>query len=119
MDILWLKIQGGLLHWAQSITFVAISMDHTLQPVLPADSSSPGNVEGFTPVKSLGSPSSAYVIIPSPSMRFLPPTALQLPTCLTAESPPLAHLLHSKGYALPFSTGFVVSKAVASMRKDY
>lgn len=78
-----------------------------------------GNVEGFTPVKSLGSASSAYVIIPSPSMRFLPPTALQLPTCLTAESPPLAHLLHSKGSALPFSTGFVVSKAVASMRKDY
>ncbi|XP_050879471.1 mediator of RNA polymerase II transcription subunit 13 isoform X3 [Lathyrus oleraceus] len=109
----------GLLHWAQSISFVAISMDHTLQPVLPADSSSPGNVEGFTPVKSLGSASSAYVIIPSPSMRFLPPTALQLPTCLTAESPPLAHLLHSKGSALPFSTGFVVSKAVASMRKDY
>ncbi|MCI18042.1 mediator of RNA polymerase II transcription subunit, partial [Trifolium medium] len=32
----------GLLHWAQSISFVAISMDHTLQPVLPADSSSPG-----------------------------------------------------------------------------
>jgi len=32
----------GLLHWAQSISFVAVSMDHTLQPVLPADSSSPG-----------------------------------------------------------------------------
>lgn len=109
----------GLLHWAQSISFVTVSMDHTLQPVLPADSSSPGYVEGFTPVKSLGSASSAYILIPSPSMRFLPPTALQLPTCLTAESPPLAHLLHSKGSALPLSTGFVVSKAVASMRKDY
>lgn len=32
----------GLLHWAQSISFVAVSMDHTLQLVLPADSSSPG-----------------------------------------------------------------------------
>jgi len=52
-------------------------------------------------------------------MRFLPTTVLQLPTCLTAESPPLAHLLHSKGSALPLSTGFVVSKAVPSMRKDY
>lgn len=51
-------------------------------------------------------------------MRFLPPTPLQLPTCLTAESPPLAHLLHSKGSAIPLSTGFVVSKAVPSMRKD-
>ncbi|XP_004502200.1 mediator of RNA polymerase II transcription subunit 13 isoform X2 [Cicer arietinum] len=109
----------GLLHWAQSISFVAVSMDHTLQLVLPADSSSPGYVEGFTPVKSLGSASSAYILIPSPSMRSLPPTALQLPTCLTAESPPLAHLLHSKGSALPLSTGFVVSKAVPSMRKDY
>ncbi|KAI4317451.1 hypothetical protein L6164_025318 [Bauhinia variegata] len=120
----------GLLHWAQSISFVAISMDHTLQLVLPADSSSPGGtqgssgvpissyIEGFTPVKSLGSTSAAYILIPSPSMRFLPPTAFQLPTCLTAESPPLAHLLHSKGSALPISTGFVVSKAVPSMRKD-
>lgn len=78
-----------------------------------------GYIEGFTPVKSLGSTSSAYILIPSPSMRFLPPTALQLPTCLTAESPPLAHLLHSKGSALPLSTGFVVSKAVPTMRKDY
>lgn len=51
-------------------------------------------------------------------MRFLPPTPLQLPTCLTSESPPLAHLLHSKGSAIPLSTGFVVSKAVPSMRKD-
>lgn len=51
-------------------------------------------------------------------MRFLPPTILQLPTCLTAESPPLAHLLHSKGSAVPLSTGFVVSKAVPSMRRD-
>ncbi|KAF7836948.1 mediator of RNA polymerase II transcription subunit 13 isoform X1 [Senna tora] len=120
----------GLLHWAQSISFVSVSLDHTLQLVLPADSSSPGTqsgsgvsilgyIEGFTPVKSLGSTSSAYIVIPSPSMRFLPPTALQLPTCLTAESPPLAHLLHSKGSALPLSTGFVVSKAVPSMRKDY
>ncbi|KAL2332580.1 hypothetical protein Fmac_013793 [Flemingia macrophylla] len=134
----------GLLHWAQSISFVAVSMDHTLQLVLQADSSTPGAmtddtttgnngwhkrgvggpkmpcyIEGFTPVKSLGSTSSAYILIPSPSMRFLPPTFLQLPTCLTAESPPLAHLLHSKGSALPLSTGFVVSKAVPSMRNDY
>lgn len=51
-------------------------------------------------------------------MRFLPPSPLQIPTCLTAESPPLAHLLHSKGSAIPLSTGFVVSKSVPSMRKD-
>ncbi|GKF34978.1 hypothetical protein Tco_0108178 [Tanacetum coccineum] len=75
-------------------------------------------VEGFTPVKSLGSASASYIFVPSPSMRFLPPNPLQLPTCLTSESPPLAHLLHSKGSAIPISTGFVVSKAVPSMRKD-
>lgn len=69
-------------------------------------------------MKSLGSTSASYILIPSPSMRFLPPTPLQLPTCLTAESPPLAHLLHSKGSAIPLSTGFVISKAVPSMRKD-
>ena len=34
----------GLLHWAQSISFVAVSMDHTLQLVLPADLSSPGEL---------------------------------------------------------------------------
>lgn len=32
----------GLLHWAQSISFISVSLDHTLQLVLPADSSSPG-----------------------------------------------------------------------------
>lgn len=78
-----------------------------------------GYLEGFTPVKSLGSTSASYILIPSPSMHFLPATPLQLPMCLTAESPPLAHLLHSKGSAIPLSTGFVVSKAIPSMRKDY
>ncbi|XWS58898.1 hypothetical protein CRYUN_Cryun08bG0074200 [Craigia yunnanensis] len=120
----------GLLQWVQSISFVSVSVDHSLHLVFQADSLSPGSqggsgmgqsgyLEGFTPVKSLGSTSASYMLIPSPSMRFLPPTPLQLPTCLTAESPPLAHLLHSKGSAIPLSTGFVVSKAVPSMRKDY
>ncbi|MBA0737546.1 hypothetical protein Gogos_011003 [Gossypium gossypioides] len=120
----------GLLQWVQSISFVSVSVDHSLHLVLQADSPSSGThsgtgpgqssyIEGFTPVKSLGSTSASYMLIPSPSMRFLPPAPLQLPTCLTAESPPLAHLLHSKGSAIPLSTGFVVSKAVPSMRKDY
>ncbi|XWS57231.1 hypothetical protein CRYUN_Cryun09bG0156200 [Craigia yunnanensis] len=120
----------GLLQWVQSISFVSVSVDHSLHLVFQADSLSPGTqagsgmgqsgyLEGFTPVKSLGSTSASYILIPSPSMRFLPPTPLQLPTCLTAESPPLAHLLHSKGSAIPLSTGFVVSKAVPSMRKEY
>lgn len=119
----------GLLQWVQSITFVSISVDHSLQLVYQADSS-PGTTqgsgimgqstytEGFTPVKSLGSTSASYIFIPSPTMRFLPPNPLQLPTCLTSESPPLAHLLHSKGSAIPITTGFVVSKSVPSMRKD-
>ncbi|XP_022742106.1 mediator of RNA polymerase II transcription subunit 13 isoform X2 [Durio zibethinus] len=120
----------GLLQWVQSISFVSVSVDHSLHLVFQADSLSPGTqggsvmgqsgyLEGFTPVKSLGSTSASYMLIPSPSMRFLPPSPLQLPTCLTAESPPLAHLLHSKGSAIPLSTGFVVSKAVPTMRKDY
>lgn len=120
----------GLLQWAQSITFVSVSVDHSLHLVLQADLASPGAsqgsssttlsgyIEGFTPVKSLGNVPASYVVIPSPSMRFLPPSPLQLPTCLTAESPPLAHLLHSKGSAVPLCTGFIVSKAVPSMRKD-
>lgn len=77
-----------------------------------------GYLEGFTAVKSLGSASASYMFVPSPSIRFLPPSPLQLPTGLTSESPPLAHLLHSKGSAIPLSTGFVVSRAVPSMRKD-
>lgn len=112
----------GLLQWVQSISLVSVCMDHSLQLIYQSDSSSPGApssyLEGFTPVRSLGATSASYVLIPSPSMRFLPPSPLQIPTCLTAESPPLAHLLHSKGSAIPLSTGFVVSKSVPSMRKD-
>ncbi|CAN4089815.1 unnamed protein product [Withania somnifera] len=120
----------GLLQWVQSISFISLSIDHSLQLMFQADSTShgtshssgimsqPGYLEGYTPVKSLGSTSTSYILIPSPSMRFLPPVTLQLPTCLTAESPPLAHLLHSKGSAIPLSTGFVVSKAVPTMRRD-
>ncbi|XP_031737595.1 mediator of RNA polymerase II transcription subunit 13 isoform X2 [Cucumis sativus] len=120
----------GLIQWVHSISFVAVSMEHSLQLLLQADSASPGGnqgsvhtgssmyIEGFTPVKSLGSTSSSYILIPSPSLRFLPSNPLQLPTCLTAESPPLAHLLHSKGSAVPLSTGFAISRAVPSMRKD-
>ncbi|KAL0558622.1 hypothetical protein IC582_003199 [Cucumis melo] len=120
----------GLIQWVHSISFVAVSMEHSLQLLLQADSAPPGGnqgsvhtgssmyIEGFTPVKSLGSTSSSYILIPSPSLRFLPSNPLQLPTCLTAESPPLAHLLHSKGSAVPLSTGFAISRAVPSMRKD-
>ncbi|WZY96713.1 hypothetical protein YC2023_069042 [Brassica napus] len=121
---------SGLFQWVHSISFASISLDHSLHFVLPAELVSPGGgqsstgmsaanyIEGFTPVKSLGSTAFSYMMIPSPNMRFLHPSPLQLPTCLTAESPPLAHLLHSKGCAIPLSTGFVVSKAVPSMRKD-
>ncbi|XP_027162286.1 mediator of RNA polymerase II transcription subunit 13 isoform X1 [Coffea eugenioides] len=120
----------GLLQWVQSISFISLSVDHSLQLVFQADSlasgstqsngflNQPSYLEGYTPVRSLGLTSASYVLIPSPSIRFLPPAPLQLPTCLTAESPPLAHLLHSKGSAIPLCTGFVVSKAVPSMRKD-
>ncbi|XP_058103090.1 mediator of RNA polymerase II transcription subunit 13 isoform X2 [Magnolia sinica] len=120
----------GMFQGVQSITLVGISVDHCLHLVFPAETSSPGGgtqgsgvgpstyVEGFSPVKSLGSMPASYVLIPSPGMRYLPPTPLQLPTCLTAESPPLAHLLHSKGSAIPLSTGFVVSKAVPPVRGD-
>ncbi|KAJ0968254.1 hypothetical protein J5N97_025171 [Dioscorea zingiberensis] len=120
----------GFLHLVQSITLVGVSIDHCLNLITPADlpsagggsqnssgSAIPGYVEGFSPVKSLGSMPASYLLIPSPSIRFLPSSPLQLPTCLTSESPPLAHLLHSKGLAIPLSTGFVVSKAVPSARR--
>jgi mediator of RNA polymerase II transcription subunit 13 len=71
-------------------------------------------------VKSVGPmlASHSYLLVPSPSMRYLSPATLQLPTCLTSESPPLAHLLHSKGTAIPLGMGYVVSKAVPHVRKD-
>lgn len=121
----------GLLQLARSISLVSVSVDHTLHLILPSDLSSLGGgqnnsgsghssyLEGFSPVKSLASTPGSYLLIPSPSMRFLPPSPLQLPTCLTSESPPLAHLLHSKGSAIPQSTGFVVSKSIPATTKDF
>ncbi|ERN20081.1 mediator of RNA polymerase II transcription subunit 13 [Amborella trichopoda] len=122
----------GVFQWVQSISFVAVSVDHTLQLICPVEmGASPTGVgsqgvggppsywEGFSSVKSLGSTAASYMVIPNPSMRFLPPMPLQLPVGLTAESPPLAHLLHSKGLAIPLTTGFVLSRAVPTIRKDF
>lgn len=81
-------------------------------------SSAHSYLEGFSPVKSLGSMQASYLLIPSPNMRCLPPLPMHLPTCLTSESPPLAHLLHSKGSAIPLAVGYVVSKAIPSVRQD-
>lgn len=122
----------GLLQLVQSISLVGVSIDHSLHLMFPADSSFSGAgtqsnssgsgfsgyVEGFSPVKSVGSMPASYMLIPSPNMRYLPPTPSQLPTCLTSESPPLAHLLHSKGSAIPLLTGYVISKAAPTMRRD-
>ncbi|KAL6647791.1 hypothetical protein ACP70R_015228 [Stipagrostis hirtigluma subsp. patula] len=124
----------GSLHLVRSISLVAISQDHSLHLTCQADlltrpTSGEGNqgssgplsyLEGFTPVKSIGSmpASHAYLLVPSPSMRYLSPATLQLPTCLTSESPPLAHLLHSKGTAIPLAMGYVVTKAVPPVRRD-
>ncbi|KAL8139747.1 hypothetical protein V2J09_005768, partial [Rumex salicifolius] len=119
----------GLLQWVQSISFVSVSVDHSLHFVLPEETPSGGAqgsssigsrtyLEGYTPVKSLGSTPASYIFVPSPTMRFLTPSPFQLPTCLTSESPPLAHLLHSRGTAIPISTGFAVSKSVPSLQKN-
>ncbi|KAL6846903.1 hypothetical protein ACP4OV_022756 [Aristida adscensionis] len=123
----------GSLHLVRSISLVAISQDHSLHLTCQADlltrtsgegnqgSSGPSSyLEGFTHVKSIGSmpASHSYLLVPSPSMRYLSPATLQLPTCLTSESPPLAHLLHSKGTAIPLAMGYVVTKAIPPVRRD-
>ncbi|KAJ4755679.1 Mediator of RNA polymerase II transcription subunit 13 [Rhynchospora pubera] len=117
---------SSALHLVQSITLVGVSLDHSLHLILQSElsqyqSGGPASyLEGFSPVKSLSSvsASASYLLIPSPSLRYLSTTPLQLPTCLTSDSPPLAHLLHSKGMAIPLSTGYVVSKSVHPVRKD-
>lgn len=122
----------GSLHLVRSISLVAVSQDNSLHLACQADllarpatgdgiqsSNQPSSyLEGFSPVKSIGSMSASYLLVPSPSMRYLSPTTLQLPTCLTSESPPLAHLLHSKGTATPLAMGYVVSKAIPPVRKN-
>ncbi|XP_044968116.1 mediator of RNA polymerase II transcription subunit 13-like isoform X1 [Hordeum vulgare subsp. vulgare] len=123
----------GSLHLVRSISLVAVSQDSSLHLACQADllatrpTSGEGNqsstgsssyLDGFAPVKSIGSMSASYLLVPSPSMRYLSPATLQLPTCLTSESPPLAHLLHSKGTATPLAMGYVVSKAVPPVRMN-
>ncbi|XP_051189560.1 mediator of RNA polymerase II transcription subunit 13-like [Lolium perenne] len=122
----------GSLHLVRSISLVAVSEDNSLHLACQADllarpapgdgiqsSNQPSSyLEGFSPVKSIGSMSASYLLVPSPSMRYLSPATLQLPMCLTSESPPLAHLLHSQGTATPLAMGYVVSKAVPPVRKN-
>ncbi|WOL08835.1 mediator of RNA polymerase II transcription subunit 13 isoform X1 [Canna indica] len=119
----------GSLQFVQSISLVGVSIDHSLHLILQADTSLSGGtqsssssvtsyLEGFSPLKSLGSMQASYLLVPSPNMRCLPPVPLHLPTCLTSESPPLAHLLHSKGSAIPLATGYIVSKTVPPVKQD-
>jgi mediator of RNA polymerase II transcription subunit 13 len=75
-------------------------------------------MEGLNSVKSLASTTVSNLFVPSHGLRFIPPVPLQFPTCLTSESPPLEHLLHSKGFASPFATSFVVSKPTPSIMRD-
>ena len=70
-------------------------------------------------MKSLGAIPGAYIMIPSLNLHHLPTTPLQLPTILTSESPPLAHLLHSKGPSIPLTSAFVVSKSTGSPSEEW
>lgn len=121
-------IPKGAFQWVQNISLVGLCIDHSLQLVCPVEMASLGAtqgalglsnyMEGLNSVKSLASTTVSNLFVPSHGLRFIPPVPLQLPTCLTSESPPLAHLLHSKGFASPFATSFVVSKPTPSIRRD-
>lgn len=122
-------IPKGAFQWVQNISLVGLCIDHSLQLVCPVEMASLGGtqgaslgisnyMEGLNSVKSLASTTVSNLFVPSHGLRFIPPVPLQLPTCLTSESPPLAHLLHSKGFASPFATSFVVSKPTPSIRRD-
>lgn len=122
-------IPKGAFQWVQNISLVGLCIDHSLQLVCPVEMASLGGtqgaslglsnyMEGLNSVKSLASTTVSNLYVPSHGLRFIPPVPLQLPTCLTSESPPLAHLLHSKGFASPFATSFVVSKPTPSIRRD-
>lgn len=119
----------GAFQWVQNISLVGLCIDHSLQLLAQVDATSlggnqgassgiSGSTDGLNPINLHVSSTVSNLFVPSHGLRFFPPMPLQLPTCLTSESPPLVHLLHSKGFAFPFATGFVISKATPSIRKD-
>ncbi|XP_057836995.2 mediator of RNA polymerase II transcription subunit 13 isoform X1 [Cryptomeria japonica] len=123
------EFSKGAFHWVQNISLVGLCIDHSLQLLSQVEATSlggnqgassgiSGSIDGLNPVNPHVSTTVSNLFVPSHNLRFFPPMPLQLPTCLTSESPPLVHLLHSKGFAFPFATGFVVSKTTPSIRKD-
>ncbi|KAL6517268.1 hypothetical protein OROMI_032969 [Orobanche minor] len=90
-----------LLQWAQSISFVSVSVDHSLQLVFQADSTSPASPQ-------LRSKAKSRTLIQKQKQNLGPYSRTSQGSTTSAH----------KGSAIPLSTGFVVSKSVPSMRKN-
>ena len=134
----------GIFHLVHSISFVSIMLDHSLQMVglndtvphstsvlggpqgVPSSSwlnSSSANVlgtlgSGIGSVKTLSSTAVSYLFVPAHGLRFMSNFPLQLPTCLTSESPAVEQLLHGSGSATMVGSAFVISKTIPSIRTE-
>lgn len=128
-------VYRGAFHLVQSISFVTVIIEHSLQLMGPNDigsqsggsqsllfpsswsSSSSANAlgTGFGLVKTLASTSASFFFIPAHGLRFLSPPPLQLPIHCTSESPVMEQL-QKNGFASSLASAFIVSRATPSVR---
>lgn len=133
----------GAFHLVQSVSFVNIMLDHSLQMVGLNDigsqsgagiggsqnvvssswlNSSSANVltalgTGVGLVKTLASTAASYMFVPAHGLRFMS-TPLQLPTCGASESPAIEQLLRKSGLATTLASAFIVSRTIPSIRTE-
>ncbi|KAJ7531433.1 hypothetical protein O6H91_14G043800 [Diphasiastrum complanatum] len=118
-----LTSSNNLMQLVQSISFVTIRVDHSLQILYNSDMVSPpgslfGNSSFFHLPKPLPTANGAYVIVPAHGLRYLSFPARHLSSSINSDLPYIAKVLSSKGLCNPVASGWVLSGTMTSARTD-
>ncbi|KAH7277369.1 hypothetical protein KP509_39G047500 [Ceratopteris richardii] len=136
-------VSRGGFHCVQSISFVTVILDHTLQIVGLQDvglqsatgigsqnsvssgwlNSSSASVltalgSGVGVVRTLATSAASYIFVPAHGLRFISDSPLRSSTCNPSELPIPEQVVRKSGPAVTVASAFVVSKAVPSIRTE-